>query len=323
MKVLVTGAGGFIGSHVVEQLTLSGYGVRTLSRQIPVSLLGNEIEMRIGDIAIPENLEEAIKNVDVIIHAAALLAARTYSKDTIYRVNYEATKNLLDIALNHGIKKVVHLSTGGVLGGIKNPPADENTAYHPEDIYEESKMQAEQKVIEFSKMGLHTVVVRPTWSYGERDKRVFKLIKQIKSRRFVKIGKCANVQHPVYISDLVKGIILAMEKGKNGSIYFIGGSEIITTSDIIDTIAKILSVKLFPLAIPVMPMKLAAKVIDKIYGVLNKEAPFSETKLGFFLKNRAFSIGKAHSELGYEPAMKFEEGIQKTIQWYWQQRWFL
>jgi nucleoside-diphosphate-sugar epimerase len=82
-------------------------------------------------------------------------------------------------------------------------------------------------------------------------------------------------------------------------------------------------VKLFPVAIPIMPMRLAAKTMDAIYSILNKEAPFSETKLGFFLKNRAFSIKKAQSELGYEPIVRFEEGMKKTIQWYWQQRWLL
>jgi len=323
MKVLVTGAGGFIGSHVAEQLACSGYEVRALSRQVPISLIGKEIEIRKGDIAVDAHLEDVIQGVDAIIHSAALLAARTYSKETIFRINYESTVKLLQIALRNGVKKIVHLSTGGVLGDIKNPPADETAAYHPEDLYEESKMLAEQKVLEYASLSLSTVVVRPTWSYGERDKRVFKLVKQIKTKRFMKIGKCSNVQHPVYISDLVAGIILALEKGKSGSVYFIGGNEIIKTSEIIDTIASLVSVKLFPFTVPIFPMKIAALIMDKIYGKLNKEAPFSIAKLGFFIKSRAFSIKKAQSELGYEPQISFIDGMKKTIQWYQQQHWLL
>jgi nucleoside-diphosphate-sugar epimerase len=324
MKILVSGAGGFIGSHIAERLAKMGNTVIAFSRQVPIPLLEyNNISIKVGDINDSSMLNSAIDGVEAIIHCAALLASRTYDKEKVYQINYHATENLLDLAYKNGITNFLHISSGGVLGDIKNPPADESHPYNPQDAYEESKMLAEKKVIEYSKKGLNVIIVRPTWSYGERDKRVFKLINSIKKRKILKIGKCDNLQHPVYISDLVDGIILALQKGKNGSIYFIGGNEHLTTNQIIDIIANLLAVNIIPFHIPIAPMKKLAKLMDKLFEKINKEAPFSETKLGFFTKTRAFSINKAKEELEYLPKVSFIEGMRKTIQWYYEQKWLL
>ncbi len=324
MKVLVTGAGGFIGSHVAEELARREFLVVSFSRQIPLSLLEyKNIYIKVGDINDYKCLEEAVKDVDAVIHCAAILAAKTYDKEKAYNVNYYATDKLLELSSKYSIKRFLHISTGGVLGDVKNPPADESYSYNPEDLYEETKMLAEKKVLEYANNGLDAVVIRPTWSYGERDKRIFKLINSIRKRKIIKIGKCDNLQHPVYISDLVNGIILALQRGKKGSIYFIGGDEHITTNKIIDTIAAILSIRIIPYHIPIFPMKIFAKVLDYIFKRVGKEAPFSETKLGFFTKNRAFCIDKAKNELKYNPKMNFKEGIEKTIRWYFEQKWLI
>lgn len=324
MRILVTGVGGFIGSHIAEKLAKEGNSVVAFSRQVPISLLEyKNIFIKVGDISEIEGLREAIKGVDAVVHCAALLAARAYDRERVYAVNYYATENLLELAYRNKVKRLLHISTGGVLGGIEKPPADETSPYNPEDLYEETKMLAEKKVIEYVGKGLNAVIVRPTWSYGERDKRVFKLINSIKKRKIIKIGDCNNLQHPVYINDLVNGILLALEKGEKGSIYFIGGAEYITTNDIIDIIADILKVKILPFHIPIHFMKYVAQLLDNIYKKLGKEAPFSMVKLGFFIKNRAFSIEKARKELTYQPQIKFKEGMEKTIQWYYKQKWLI
>lgn len=324
MRILVTGAGGFIGSHIAEKFAKDGYSVVAFSRQVPVSLLEhNNIFIKVGDISDVNSLREAIKDVDAVVHCAALLAARTYDRERVYAVNYYATQNLLELAYRNKIERVLHISTGGVLGGIDKPPADETSPYNPEDLYEETKMLAEKKVLEYVGKGLNALIVRPTWSYGERDKRVFKLVNSIKKRKIIKIGDCKNIQHPVYISDLVNGILLALEKGVKGSIYFVGGDEYITTNDVIDIIANILKVKILPFHLPIIPMKKFAQALDSIYKQLGREAPFSMVKLGFFIKNRAFSIEKAKRELNYHPKVKFKEGMEKTIKWYYEQKWLI
>ncbi|OGF68199.1 MAG: hypothetical protein A2Y62_05410 [Candidatus Fischerbacteria bacterium RBG_13_37_8] len=323
MKILITGAGGFIGGHVAEKLAAMNYSVTAFSRQIPLFLADKNVEIISGDICRSADIKKAMEGADAIIHAAAMLAARSYDKEMIFKINYEATAQIMSYAEKIGVSKIVHISTGGVLGNIEHPPVDETAPYKPEDLYEESKMLAEKEVLDYAKKGLHAVVVRPTWSYGERDKRVFKLIKAIKERKMFKIGRCQNLQHPVYISDLVHGILLALEKGKKGSVYFIGGSELVTTDTVIDTIARLLSVKLFPFRFPLGVMKLIASIFDKVYKKYNKEAPFSEAKLGFFIKNRAFSINKAQTELGYNPEIHFEPGMAKTIEWYITQKWLI
>jgi len=320
-RILITGAAGFIGSHLCEYLSKLGYKIYALSRQIPLPLLQSELEVIRGDISSTEVLRNAVKKVDIIIHAAAILASKSYEKKVFYDINYLSTCKLLEIAKECYIKKFLYISSGGVLGHIEKPPADEKCKYAPEDAYEETKMLSEIKVLEASRNSFDAIILRPTWSYGPRDKRVFKLIKAIYKRRFVKIGRCQNLQHPVYISDLVEGIRLALERGKNNSIYFIGGDEILSTSDIINIISDLLQVKVLPFAIPFFLMNPLAKICDKIYGKLNKEAPFSTTKLGFFLKNRAFSIKKAQEELGYRPEVKFREGMRRTIQWYKENTW--
>jgi len=147
-RILITGAAGFIGSHLCEYLSKLGYKIYALSRQIPLPLLQSDLEVIRGDISSTEVLRNAVKKVDIIIHAAAILASKSYDKKVFYDINYLSTCKLLEIAKECYIKKFLYISSGGVLGHIEKPPADEKCKYAPEDAYEETKMLSEIKVLE-------------------------------------------------------------------------------------------------------------------------------------------------------------------------------
>ena len=173
MRVLVTGANGFTGSYVVKNLINRGYNVVGLVRKNSNlnSLQKMPIELIYADLA-NDSLEGKLEGIENIYHVAAAFRVANMPHKYFYDVNLEGTKKLLKEAKRVGVKKFVHVSTVGVQGDIKNPPAHEEDPYNPLDHYQKSKVEAEKYVLEFSQReGVAATIVRPTGIYGPGDER--------------------------------------------------------------------------------------------------------------------------------------------------------
>jgi dihydroflavonol-4-reductase len=217
---------------------------------------------------------------------------------------------------------VVHFSSAGVLGSVKkNKAVGEDYQTNPIDTYDLSKLEGERTALRFAEKGLDVVVIRPGWAYGPGDNRTFKLIKAVAKKRFLMVTKGDTLLTPVYIHDLVDGILSCAEKSKGGEIFHLAGREVLSVKYVVSTIGEAVGVQIPRLSLPLLPTKVAARSLEKVFALLKKEAPLTMGKLGFFIHPKPLSIQKAKKELGYSPETDFRKGMQTTISWYRDHGW--
>jgi nucleoside-diphosphate-sugar epimerase len=319
-KVLVTGTTGFTGGYLCRRLVSKGYDVRGLSLPgINTSALEKEgVQIVRGDLTRKETLTEAVRNVDVIYHIAAVYREENIPRKVFWAVNYEGTKNLLETAKEAKVKRFVHCSTVGVQGEIKHPPASEETPYNPGDYYQESKMEGELAALDFFRnRGLPGVVFRPVGIYGPGDTRFLKLFRYIRNGKFRMFGSGKVLYHLTYIDDLIDGILLVGEKPNiEGEIFTLAGERYTTLNELVETIADMFGVTIPKLHIPVWPVWLAGAVCELLCRPFRIDPPIYRRRVDFFIKDRAFDISKAREKLGYRPKVDLRTGLKKTAEWY-------
>ncbi|MBI2557999.1 NAD-dependent epimerase/dehydratase family protein [Candidatus Woesearchaeota archaeon] len=324
-NILVTGGAGFTGSNLARKLLSKGYDVSVLARKSSDLSRLNGLRLKIinGDIRDKASADVAVKNADIVYHIAASYQDYKLKDKDYWDINVKGTKNLLDAAVKYKIRRFIHCSTVGVLGDIREIPANEGTAYNPGDIYQKTKAEAEKLALLYhKKYRLPVVVVRPAGIYGPGDKRFLRLIKSIYKKRFFMIGKGDKLYHLTYIDDLINGFILAgAKKNATGQIYIIAGEKPVMMKDFVLTISKILKVPVNNLRLPLLPILILSWACDKLLRPLGMNPPLVPRRLDPFWKNRAFDISKAKKELGYNPKTSLEEGLKKTIQWYKENHW--
>jgi len=319
MRVLITGAGGFIGSHLVDSQLEQGHEVRALD--LHLDLLRHHsahphLEAIRGDITDDELINKIMAGVDVVYHLASAHLDVSLSDDHYRHVNVGGTLSLLEAARGAGVKQFVHCSSVGVIGDVENPPADETTACHPTNIYEQTKLEGERAALEFShRTGFPVVVARPAWVYGPRCPRTAKLMRTISKGRFPFFGKGQNMRHPVYISDAVKGLELcASAEGVNGEVFIIAGEQAVPVHELVEVISAEWGVNPPKLHLPIALGLFGGYSLEVVFKLLGKAPPFSRRSVDFFLKHNAYDISKAKRMLGYSPQVDLRTGIQKTIQ---------
>jgi nucleoside-diphosphate-sugar epimerase len=321
MKAFVTGASGFIGTHLMEALVRRGWQARGFDLSAPaVSLSGTEF--RRGDITDFDGLKYAMKGADAVFHLASALGGSLISEEEFFLINSGGTENVLRAVRELGVKKTVHFSSAGVLGAVKDGDiADEKYPPAPLTVYDRSKLGGEELARRSAEEGLNVSIVRPGWVYGPRDRRSFKLIKTIAKRRFFLVAGGRGRQTPIHVGDLVEGAILCAEKGRPGEIYNIAGPRPMTVREMCKGIAKALGTRISRFILPALPAKAAAAVLETLWSPLKKEAPLTRGKLSFFLHSKPLSIHKAEEELGFLPKTDFAEGMARTIAWYRENGW--
>lgn len=318
MRVLVTGGGGFIGSHLVDSQLAKGH--RVFSVDLHADRLAHvadspNLEIVTGDITETQVAKKIMEGIEVVYHLASAHLDVSLSEDCYRHVNVDGTVNLLNAARAAGVNCFIHCSSVGVMGDIKNPPADETYPCNPTNIYEKTKLAGERAALDFSEeMDFPVVVVRPAWVYGSRCPRTEKLLRTIGKGRFLIFGDGQNLRHPVYIADCVRGLELCAEADQaTGQVYIIAGSEPVKIEELIKTIAETLDVPPPKLHLPMVLGKMAGKVMQLGFKPLRRQPPFSERSLDFFLKNNAYDIGKARQELGFKPQFDLRTGLEQTI----------
>jgi len=318
---LVTGASGFIGSHLVEDLACRGWRVRALVHRRPLPT-GAQAETVQGDIQDTALLAKILENAEAVFHLAAALGFARIGREEFFRINAQGTEAVMRAARQAGVKKIVHFSSAGVLGHVPSPiVADENQALNPRDFYDRSKLEGERIARRYAAQGLGVVIVRPGWVYGPGDRRTFKLIKAVGRGRFFLPGPGRTLQTPVHIQDLVAGTHLCLERGRKGEVYNLAGREVLTVREMVSAIARAAGKKPPRLRLPLLPVKVAAWLMGRAFSLAKKEAPLSPSRLAFFIHPKPLSIGKAVEELDYAPQILFEEGMRQTMAWYKDNGW--
>jgi len=316
--ILVTGATGFTGGYLVRALAKTGAPIRVIVRSAAkASALLPDVEIVEADLTNAAAVSNAVKNVGTIYHLAAAYREASHREDGYRQVNVEATRNLLDAAVTHGVERFVHCSTVGVLGHVANPPADETTPYAPGDPYQRTKCEAEMLALRYGREhGVPVTVARPTAIYGPGDQRLLKMFRMIANGRFVMLGRGEIYYHMVFIDDLIYGLrLLGEHPGAQGEVFIIGGEQYYRLDAIAAMVADQLGVARPHWRIPAWPVQMAGSLCEKMCVPFGIEPPIYRRRVDFFTKSRAFSIAKARQILGYEPHVSLEVGLRRTLNW--------
>lgn len=306
-RVLVTGGGGFIGSHLVERLVQLGAQTRALVRYNSAGSWGwldhsdtrDDVEVILGDVRDQDSLERAVRGSDVVFHLAALIAIPySYHAPMSYvRTNVEGTLNVLQSAMRNDVGLVVHTSTSEVYGTAKTIPITENHPLQGQSPYSASKIGADKMVESFFlSFALPVVTLRPFNTYGPRQSAravIPTIVSQALAESEIRLGNVEPTRDLNYVADTVGGFIKAAECPRAvGQVINLGTSSEISVGDLATTILRMLGTDK-PIVTENERLRPAGSEVDRLCA----------------------DAGKARELLGWEPAHTLEEGLTRTIEW--------
>jgi nucleoside-diphosphate-sugar epimerase len=320
MHVLVTGAGGFIGSHLVDDQLQRGNKVTALD--LNTSYFNDKpshpnLTVITSDFADFDWNQGGSEEYDICFHLASAHLETDVDEHYFHQVNVVNLERFVKRCQEAGVKRFVHCSSVGVYGNIQNPPANEESPLNPDVAYERSKLEGEKVVIAFSQQtGYPVVIIRPAWVYGPRCPRTERLFRTIKKGRFFFVGSGKTLRHPIYISDMTEGFYLAATNPKAiGGTFIIAGPKAVTLEDLASEIAQVENVKSPNLRLPEAPVWLGCLLLEGISKVTKKKAPFTRRSMKFYTGNTAFDISKAREEIGFNPQVELSEGLKLMYTW--------
>ena len=324
MKALVTGATGFIGSHLVEKLLENGFSVKCYVRKSANMRWIKDLTVEIvyGDLYDLDLLKVITKDVHYIYHVAGVIASK--QKDGYFLGNQIATRNFLEaVKDNPNLKRFIFIGSQSAVGpSINGVPVDEETPYHPITTYGKSKMEAEKEVFKFIDVIPYTIV-RLSVIYGSRDTATFDFFKAVNIGIIPLVGFKKKYVNILHARDAVEGIILAGENAQAlNKIYQIGSEQSYSWDELSSVTMNVLHRKAVKIRIPeflVMPMA----GMNGCLSVFNKKPSVLNWEKGKDMIADAWTcdISKAKKELDFVPKISLEEGIKETIEWYKKQGW--
>ncbi len=325
--VLVTGATGFTGKHLVRELCATGATVRAIVRKSSQidDIRDLPIEFFQGDVFDEGVVKQATEGVHYVFHVAAAYREAKISDDIYWKVHVESTHHLARaVAKNPGFKRFIHVSTIGVHGHIEDPPANEEYRFSPGDQYQDTKVEAELWIRDFAKTEyMPLTVVRPAAIYGPGDRRLLKVFRMAKKPVVPILGYgCKGMYHLIQVKDLVRFMILAATHERTiGEIYICGARDPIGIEQMVRVIAKHLQTMPSFIRLPVTPFFIAGDICEAVCKPLGIEPPIYRRRVAFFTKDRAFDTSKMREHTGYEYIYTNESGLADTADWYIKEGW--
>ena len=330
MKILITGASGFIGSFIVEEALKRGFETWAAMRKgsSKAYLQDERIHFIELNLSSKDQLVEQLrgKDFDYVVHAAGV--TKCLNKADFRRINTEGTKNLADalIELQMPLKRFVFVSSLSVFGAIKeNMPYDEireTDTPQPNTEYGRSKLEAE-KYLDSIASRIPIIMLRPTGVYGPREKDYFLMAKSIKQHTDFAVGYQRQDITFVYVTDVVQAIFLALERGENGRRFFLSDGEVYQSTTFSDLIHEELGRPWWiRITAPVWVLRVISFFGEYVGRMTGKVTALNNDKF-HILKQRNWrcDIEPARRELGFEPKVQLKEGVKTTIKWYKDNKW--
>ena len=325
MKALVTGATGFIGSHLVEALVQRGVQVKCLVRN--TSRLGwiknCPVECVVGDCQEKQSLQQAVQDVDLVFHLAG--ATMAVKEQTFFEVNGQGTENLLQACIenNTRLKKFIYLSSQAAAGPCpRDGKKKESDPCEPVSPYGKSKLLGEELALSHAHL-LPLLILRPCAVYGPRDKGFFTLFKSISKN----INPCF-ADHDQYISicyveDLVQAMLLAAEaQTESGEIFFLSDGHDYRMEEIGNIFAQAMEIRALKLCIPQQLLFGVGFLAECFARITGKPSIMSRGKVKEIrCKNWLCDIAKAKAILGFDPRIGLAQGAALTAAWYRKENW--
>lgn len=330
MKILITGASGFIGSFIVEEALRRGFETwaavrKSSSREWLKDKRINFIELNLSSKA---QLVEQLKGkaFDYVVHAAGV--TKCLNKADFRRINTEGTKNLVDALIETGmpLKRLVFVSSLSVFGAIREQQPykeiRENDVPQPNTEYGRSKLAAEQYLDSLGTR-IPYIILRPTGVYGPKEKDYYIMAKSIKQHSDFAVGYRQQDITFVYVEDVVQAIFLALEKGENGRKYFLSDGQVYQSA----TFSKLIHEALgrpwwIRLTVPEWVLRIVTFCGEYTGRMTGKVTALNNDKYNILRqRNWRCDIEPARKELGYEPKVMLDEGVKRTIKWYQEHGW--
>jgi 2-alkyl-3-oxoalkanoate reductase len=324
---VVTGATGQLGSHIAEQLRAAGETVRALVRSPSKAkfLRSQGVDVVIGDVRDPAAVRQALAGADIVYHCAARVS--DWGPWSAFEETVAGTRNLVDACRAERVSRLLHVSTISVYGHPRIAPGQQITEGTPLgqnfwvwDAYPRSKLLAEQCAWEYPDV----TVVRPSWIYGPRDRITLpRIIPALRQGRVRIIGSGDNLLNIIYVSDVAAGAILAANHaGAKGQSYNLCSEGEVTQQAMIDAMTDALGLPRITKHIPFFLAMRSALVIEAIARLCRFKKPPRVTRRAIFLIGRPthYSIAKARLQLAWSPQVKIDEGVRRSLEWYFDER---
>lgn len=324
-QVLVTGANGFIGSHLVENLLSRGHAVRCLVRKASDLrwIQGLNTELVFGDLTDGNSLKKALRGVDWVFHLGGITKA--LDKDTFVQINVEGTKKILEtlVTLKNKPDRFIYVSSQAAVGPSQDgKPVSEKNKPEPVTEYGRSKLAAENVVFEF-KNKIPVSVVRPPCVFGPRDRDVLEIFKMAKFHFFPSMADVNQSASLIFVEDLVRGLVMIADSSKAiGNTYHLVSENNIRWKDFAQEIADYLGKHLISVNIPFFVFR-AVLFMQQFYSRLTgKPSILNEDKLAEFRQPAWILDGeKAKRELNFVQKWSIRDAIHKTTSWYLEYGW--
>ncbi len=325
---VITGATGWLGRALVARL-LADPSRRRLRLLARTTAEGHEleslgaVEIVIGDIAKPDTLPRLLHGTGEqadLIHTAGIIHPRTTRE--FFEINANGTRNVAEAALDHGVRRLVHVSSNSPFG--TNPqPSDTfraNEPYNPYNGYGRSKMEGELAVFEAIQQGLDAVIVRPPWFYGPfQPPRQTTFFRLIRAGKFPVVGDGMQRRSMVYIDNLVDGVIACeLTCGARGKGYWVADDRAYTVNEIVETVGRALRDEGFDVKAPSTRLPaVAGRIAELSDRIVQRLGRYQQQLhvLGEMNHTIACDISVTRRELGYEPRVELYEGMRRSIRW--------
>jgi nucleoside-diphosphate-sugar epimerase len=325
MRVLVTGGSGFLGSHVVEQLARAGHSVRALVRRSSnrkfLSTLSG-VELAEGSVEDRARVDEAVKGVDAIVHAAGLVKARGQAE--FWATNVEGTKNLLDAAKAHapGLQRFVFVSSLEVSGPAEGGAPVDVDQERPMSTYGRSKLEAE-RLVKAAKTELPVTILRPTAVYGPRDNEMVEVFRSVSRGVLPITGDGTAKLTFVYGPDCAAACIRAIEaRVPSGSVYFVSDGHVYVWREALLDVERALGTRAFVrVGLPFAVIDAVAVGVETYGRIRNKAVMLTREKAKVVRESWVCGIEATTRDLGWKPEIMWREGTKLTADWYRRERW--
>ena len=317
MNVALFGATGFVGGRLLDALLQRGDSVTALVRTPDAAgaLRARGVDALVGELLDPETVARTCRGAELVVNTAGALGRWNTPVGEMEAVNSRAPGLVVASAFG----RVVHVGTVGVTGPLPDGvDAAEEYPLQPATDYQLTKLKGEASAREAHyRTGVPLTIVRPSFVYGPRDMHKLPLFRAVAKRRIALVNGGRSRLHPVYVDDLVSGILLAAELSPgDGRAYNICGPRPVTVRELIGAISTALGLPTTRLSVPETLLLPLACAVETACSLAGKEPPITRSKVRLLSENYAYSTERARRELGYLPAVDLEEGIARTVDYY-------